>query len=97
MNDAQDDTEHQPPLTLSHKSFTRGELEGKPCVVVYDSATDKTEVIAFKSKGYDKALMAMTILEVVAAPVPKSALNAKTVIAMPKKPRLILPGSNASN
>lgn len=93
-----DDTdERQPPLTLSHVSFVRGELEGKPCVVVYDSATDKTDVIGFHSKNYEKALMALTILEVVAAPVPKSALNARTSIAMPKKPRLILPGSNASN
>ena len=89
--------EHQPPLTICHISYTRGELEGKPCIVVYNSATDKTDVIAFKSKNYDKALMAITLLEVCATPVPKSALNAKTAIAMPKKPRLILPGSDASN
>lgn len=89
--------EHQPPLTLSHQSFIRGELEGKPCIVVYDAALDKADVIAFASKNYEKALMALTILEVVAAPLPKSALNAKTKLALPKKPRLILPGTDASH
>lgn len=87
----------QPALTLSHISFTRGELEGKPCVVVYDEATDKTSVIAFNSKDYDKAIIAMTILEVAASPVPKSALNKKTIIHKVQTPKLILPGSNASN
>ncbi len=94
---ADDTDEHQPALTLSHKSFVRGELEGKPCVVVYDSATDKTDVIAFKSKGYPEALVALATLELCATPLPKSALDPKTVIHTPKKPRLILPGTDASH
>lgn len=92
-----DDADKQPPLTLSHQSFVRGELEGKPCVVVYDSATDKTSVIAFHSKFYVQALAAFNILEISAKPLPESAKNKKTVIHMPKIPKLILPGSNASN
>lgn len=95
MTDESD--EHQPALTLSHKSFVRGELEGRPCVVVYDSAIDKTDVIAFKSKGYPEALIALATLEMVATPLPKSARDPKTVIHMPKKPRLILRGTDASH
>lgn len=95
MTDAPDD--HQPALTLHHVSYTRGELEGKPCIVVYDSATDKTDVIAFKSKGYPEALVALATLELCSTPLPKSARDPKTVIHMPKAKKLILPGTNASN
>lgn len=90
--------EHQPPLTIHHVSYTRGELEGEPCLVVYDAATDKTSVVAFKSKGYPEAMVALATLELASIPVPKSARNAKTtVLHMPKKPRLILPGTDAKN
>lgn len=89
--------DHQPPLTLHHLSFTKGELEGRPCIVIYNSATDKTDVIAFKSKGYPEALIAMATLEMFGVPLPKSALAAKTVLHKPRAAKLILPGSNASN
>lgn len=89
------DEQHQPPLTLSHKSFVRGELEGKPCIVIYDSATDTTAVIAFNSKFYAKALTALTILEVCAAPSPKK--DYRNALAVPKKPKLILPGTDAQH
>lgn len=91
------DDEHQPPLTLHHLSFTKGELEGKPCVVVYNSMSDKTDVIAFKSKGYPEALIAMATLEMFGVPLPKSLTAPKTVLHKPRAPRLIVPGSNASN
>lgn len=94
MSDAD---EHQPLLTLHHLSFTKGVLEGRPCIVVYNSATDKTDVIAFKSKGYPEALIAMATLEMFGVPLPKSALAPRTVIQKPRAAKLILPGSNASN
>lgn len=87
----------QPPLTLHHVSFVRGELEGKPCIVVYDAADDKTTVIGFQSRGYQEALIAMAVLEQASVPLPKSARSPKTVIHQARKPKLILPGSNASN
>jgi hypothetical protein len=92
-----DEQEAQPPLTLHHVSFVRGELEGKPCVVVYDAATDKTTVIGFQSKGYGEALIALSVLEQAATPLPKSLRSSKTVILQARRPKLILPGSNASN
>lgn len=97
MNSSPDADEHQPPLTLHHLSFTKGELEGKPCVVIYDSSADKTTVIGFQSKGYPEALIAMATLEMFSAPLPKSMLNPKTKLAMPKKPKLILPGTDAQH
>ncbi len=90
-------SEEQPPLTLSHQSFVRGELEGKPCVVVYDASTDKTTVISAKSRGYPQAIAALMILEQASVPLPNSLKNPKTVIHKSRQPKLILPGSNASN
>lgn len=92
-----DEIETQPAVTLSHISFTKGEIEGKPCVVVYDCAADKTTVIGAESKGWDQAMMALAALEFIATPMPKSQRSPKTVISLPTKPKLILPGSNASN
>jgi len=89
-------SEHQSPLTLSHQSFVRGELEGKPCVVVYDAATDKTTVIGVHSRGYPQAIAALMILEQASVPLPKSLANPKTVVK-PRQPKIILPGSNATN
>lgn len=86
--------EHQPALTIHHISFTPGMIEGKPCVVVYDAAEDKTSVIAPQSKFYENAMAALTILAASAVPVLKP--EKKTVLHA-RKPKLILPGSNASN
>lgn len=84
----------QPPLTLTHKSFTRGEIEGKPCVVIYDESTDKTTVIVPQSKWYAQAMAAMDILEVASTPLPTSP---KKTILHRRPSKLILPGTNASN
>lgn len=95
LTDAKE-SEQQPPLTVGARSFTRGSIGGVPCVVIYDAGTDKTTVIAKESKWYANAMAALTILETcgIRLPLPKSAMNSKTIV---KPSRLILPGSNASN
>lgn len=90
------DDDHQPPLSLGHLSYLRGELLGKPCVVVYNAAQDETTVIAEQSKWYAQAVAALTILESASVRLPKSLQGRKTVIHAEKR-KLILPGSNASN
>lgn len=96
MTDTLDDAEdHQPPITLFHMSFTRGELEGKPCVVIFDESTEKTTVIGFQSRGYVEALMALAVLEQCSMPLPNSLKNQKTIVH--RKPKLILPGSISNN
>lgn len=87
--------ETQPPITLHHVSYTRGELEGKFCVVVYNAHTDKTSVIAPESQGYKEAMAALMILEVSARQRAKA--EKKTVLHKATVPKLILPGSHARN
>lgn len=86
--------EDQPALTLQHVSYTPGEIEGKMCLVIYNSHTDKTSIIGPKSIGYHEALAALLVLEVMSRPNPQAK---KTVLHNIRKPKLILPGSNASN
>jgi len=89
-----DEDAAQPPLELHHISFTRGKVEGKPCVVVYDAAEDKTTVISVKSRYYAEAMAALEILTASSVPLPKPG---KKTILHAKTPKLILPGSLASN
>lgn len=84
-----DEAAPQDELTVDQKSFTRGQLAGRPCVVIYDAVTDKTQVIAVQSKWYAKAMAAMEILEATSTPLP--ALDQKTVLHAPKRSRIIRP------
>lgn len=80
----------QDELTVDQKSFTRGQLAGKPCVVIYDAVTDKTQVIAVQSRWYAKAIAALEILDAASTPLP--AHEQKTILHAPKRSRIIRPG-----
>ena len=77
-------------LTVDQLSFTRGTLDGKPCVVIYDAVQDKTSIISWQSKDYVKAMAALSLLEVFSVPHPE--LEKKTVLHAPKRSRIIRPG-----
>ena len=80
----------QPPLTLTSRSYCRGSIDGKPCLVIYDEATDETTVVAPESKWYANAMAALDILEAAGTRLPPSALNPKTqTILHVERPRLI--------
>lgn len=87
--------ETQPPLTIGHISYTLGELEGQPCLVVYDAAEDKTLVVSAKSKFYANAIGALAVLAASTQKLPKALSDPKIITA--RKPKLILPGSMAQN
>ena len=82
--------DEQPELTVSPRSYCRGVVEGKPCLVVYDEETDETLVIGPQSKWYANAMAALDIIEAASTRLPPSALNPKTsTILHVTKPGLI--------
>jgi hypothetical protein len=91
MNDTRDDD--QPPLTVEPLSFIRGRRDGKPVVVIFNEATEATTVIAPESRGYDSAIAAISLLELLATPDPKLKTRA---VRVPKR-RLIMPGNDVSH
>jgi hypothetical protein len=66
------------PLTITEKSYCRGVLDGNACVVVYNSNTDETTVIAKQSRWYRNAMAALEVLEAASVPIP--AAPKKTII-----------------
>ena len=84
----------QPTLELTSKSYTRGSIDGDPVLVIYDSETDKTEVIAPKSRWYAKVMAALDLIEAASTPLPAPKL--KTVLHA-RAPKLILPGNQSRN
>jgi DNA-binding NtrC family response regulator len=74
-------------------SFIRGRRAGQPVVVIYNEVKDETTVIAPESRGYDSAIAAISLLELLATPDPKLKSRA---VRVPKR-RLIMPGNDVSH
>jgi hypothetical protein len=60
----------QSPLTISEISYVRGQLDGEPCLVVYNAATDETTVVAKQSKFYANAMAALEVLAAASVKIP---------------------------
>jgi hypothetical protein len=88
-----DDTPQVEDLTIQPLSFVRGRRLGEPVVVIYNEATDVTTVLAPESLGYNSAIAAISLLELLAIPDPK--LKSKPIRA--RRPRLIIPGNDVSH
>lgn len=73
------------PLTITEKSYCRGVLDGNACVVVYNSNTDETTVIAPVSRWYKNALAALEVLEAASVKLPgtpkKTIIHARRIEA----------------
>lgn len=74
------------PLQIDTRAFCRGVLDGEPCVVIYNSATDETTVIAKISRWYANAMAALEVLEAASTKIPlapkKTIIHAKRIKAM---------------
>lgn len=73
------------PLTITEKSYCRGVLDGAACVVVYNSNTDETTVIAAQSRWYRNAMAALEVLEAASVKLPgapkKTIIHARRIEA----------------
>lgn len=75
------------PLQIDTRSYQRGVLDGEPCLVVYNAATDETTVVAKISRFYANAMAALEVLDAASTKIPLAPK--KTILQARKRIRAV--------